>query len=198
MTYKVRTPPKPMKKGDDKPSGSKSHTGRLSDIMARFVEEYMIDSNGTQAVIRAGYKSAAPSVRAAKLMNSPIVADAIRAAQAKLSKKLDLSAEMVLGELKRIAFSDIRKAVSWKTEMMDDGREAASIRFHDSDLLDDHTAAAIAEVGTDAKGNLKIKFHDKPAALVNLGKHLGLFTERVEVTQPIRFIIEGAPPIKYE
>ena len=50
----------------------------------------------------------------------------------------------------------------------------------DSDELDDDTAAAIAEISQNATGGVKLKMHDKKGALVDLGKHLGMFTEKVE------------------
>ena len=58
-----------------------------------------------------------------------------------------------------------------------------------SDEIDDDTAAAVSEVSLTETG-IKIKLHDKRGALVDLGKHLGLFVDKVDHTsagQPIRF-----------
>jgi Terminase small subunit len=46
--------------------------------------------------------------------------------------------------------------------------------------LDKATLDAIAEVSQQANGALRVKMHDKHAALVSLGKHLGLFVDRVQ------------------
>jgi len=197
-----KTPDKTTKKPVARPRGGKSHLGVLSDAQRRFAREYILDTNATQAAIRAGYSAKSADQMGPRQLKNPLVAELIAELQAKLAEKLDLSAAKVLTELSAIAFSDVRDAVKWWMEDAVDTKgkvtgRRPSITFHDSDTLDKRTAAAISEVGVDAKGNLKIKFHDKVASLEKLGKHLGLFTERVEITQPIRFIIEDAPPIKY-
>jgi phage terminase small subunit len=111
--------------------------------------------------------------------------------------KLAVTKEAILSELARIGFADIRKAVDWRGNLTresdnpDGGdvlviREIVNqhVRLIDSDKIDDDTAAAISEVRQSPTGGLSIKFHDKQAALVNLGKHLGMFIERKEVGQP--------------
>ena len=47
--------------------------------------------------------------------------------------------------------------------------------------VDKATLDAIAEVSQQANGALRVKMHDKHAALVSLGKHLGLFTDSVQI-----------------
>jgi len=71
----------------------------------RFVHEYLIDLNATQAAIRAGYHLK----MAAKLVAKSSIADAIAAGQAKQLERADLSAVRVLEELRRIAFADVRR-----------------------------------------------------------------------------------------
>lgn len=113
----------------------------------------------------------------------------------KAIERLAITKESVLGELAKIGFSDIRKAVEWRgnltreTDNPDGGdvlvvREITNqqVRLIDSDKIDDETAAAIAEVRQSPTGGLSIKLHDKQSALVNLGKHLGLFPTKVEMT----------------
>jgi phage terminase small subunit len=108
----------------------------------------------------------------------------------KASEKLGVTKERVLGELARIGFADIRKAIKWngylvREEDNPDGGDVLVIKetrtnlvsLVDSDELDDDTAAAIAEVSQNASGAVKIKMYDKRAALVDLGKHLGMFKD---------------------
>jgi phage terminase small subunit len=47
--------------------------------------------------------------------------------------------------------------------------------------LDKATLDAIAEVSQNANGSLRIKMHDKHAALVSIGKHLGMFVDRQQI-----------------
>jgi hypothetical protein len=51
-----------------------------------------------------------------------------------------------------------------------------------SDKLDENTAAAIAVVSQTSTGALSVRMHDKLAALIALGKHLGMFDQRTQKT----------------
>jgi phage terminase small subunit len=64
---------------------------------------------------------------------------------------------------------DIRFAVANQVELISSAE------------IDDQTAAAISEISMTAQGGLKVKFHDKQTALVNLGKHLGMFKETIKL-----------------
>ena len=111
------------------------------------------------------------------------------------AERTDITADRVLKELAKIGFADIRKAVKWQSAMITeednpDGGDIAviktvvtnTVQMVASDELDDETAAAIAEVSQNATGGVKIKLHDKRAALVDIGRHLGMFKDRVEHT----------------
>lgn len=104
----------------------------------------------------------------------------------------------MLAELAKIGFADIRKAVEWRGNMTREydnaeGGDVAiireitnqQVRLLDSDRIDDETAAAIAEVRQGTNGSVSIKFHDKQAALLNIGKHLGMFKDKVELSGEI-------------
>lgn len=166
----------------------------------RFVEEYLVDLNATQAAIRAGYSAKTAMEQGYQLLQISSVADAIEKARAELSKRTEITQDMVLKELARIGFSDIRKAVKWQSnvavaapdfmadhidvdEMMEKGLDAIKpaianqVELVDSTEIDDDTAAAIAEIAQTDRGGLKVKFHDKRAALVDIGRHLGMFKD---------------------
>lgn len=168
----------------------------LTPKQQRFVEEYLVDLNSTQAAIRAGYSAKTAKSIGHENLTKPDVAAAIEAARAELSKRTEITQDMVIAELAKIGFSDIRKAVRWASnvavaapdersldEIMEEG--AAEIRHAitnqvelvDSDAIDDDTAAAIAEIAQTDRGGLKVKFHDKRAALVDIGRHLGMFKD---------------------
>lgn len=191
-------------------SGLAGGSMALTPKKARFVEEYLVDLNATQAAIRAGYSTKTAYSQGQRLLKDVEVAAAIQAAQAKRSEKTGITAARVIEELAKIGFSDIRKAVKWGSRLIerpeetvpggesleaqphggalkrrkvgDDGTDAfyvTTVELQDSEALDDDTAAAISEVSQTKEG-VKIKLHDKKGALVDLGRHLGLFTDRVE------------------
>jgi len=134
--------------------------GQLTAKQARFVEEYLVDLNATQAAIRAGYKAKNADVVGPELVGKTWVAAAIKARQEKLQKKLDITQERVLLEMARLAFFDVRKLFNPDGSMK---------KPHE---LDSDTAAAVASLDLDEE---KIKVFGKPEVLRDLAKHLGLF-----------------------
>lgn len=167
----------------------------LTPKQQRFVEEYLVDLNATQAAVRAGYSAKTARQIGDENLSKPDIAEALEKAIAQQSERTGISADRVLTELAKIGFSDIRRAVKWFSQanvaMIDatEGEiEDGSIRFAvanqveliSSADIDDETAAAISEISMTDKGGLKVKFHDKRAALVDLGRHLALFTDKVQ------------------
>ena len=153
----------------------------------RFVEEYLIDLNATQAAIRAGYSEKTAQEQGSRLLSNVMVAKAIEAAQKERSERTEITQDMVLQELAKIGFADIRKAVNWGRSPIDTESEHANpnglrmypVELVASETIDDDTAAAISEVSLTQSG-IKIKMIDKKAALDSIGKHLGMFTEKVD------------------
>lgn len=168
----------------------------LTAAQKRFVEEYLIDLNATAAYRRAGYSATgnAAEVNAARLLRNAKVTEAIAKAQAKRSERTEITQDRVLRELAKIGFADMRKLLKWtgnqtvfdENEAEDSGevniRVANLVTLFDSDELPDDVAASIAEISQTKEGALKVKLHDKQAALVSIGRHLGMFKDRVEHT----------------
>lgn len=161
----------------------------------RFVEEYLIDLNATRAYRAAGYKGsdAVCATEAGKLLRNPEVAAAIEDAQKKRSERTEITADRVLTELAKIGFADMRRLLKWtgNDPKMDveEAEESGDVRISvanlvtlfDSGEIDDDIAAAIAEISQTKDGALKVKLHDKQAALVAIGRHLGMFKDKLEV-----------------
>jgi phage terminase small subunit len=175
----------------------------LTPKQARFVDEYLIDLNATQAAIRAGYSERTANEQGSRLLANVSVAAAIAERRQKLAEKAGVTQERIVAELARIGFADIRKAIKWnghliREEDTPDGGDVLVIKetrnnlvsLVDSEELDDDTAAAVSAVTQNAQGGVSLKMHDKQAALVNLGKHLGMFVEKHEHAGP------GGKPIE--
>lgn len=149
----------------------------LSPIQLRFVDEYLVDLNATQAAIRAGYGEAGAHVQAHRLLSNVKVEAAIAQKRAELSKKTELTQERVLLELKRIAFSNMKDLAKWSDDI--------GVQFNDLGEMPDDVSAAISEISSDAthlKGGMilvkrRVKLHDKMKALDMIAKHLDLFKE---------------------
>lgn len=168
----------------------------------RFAQNLHAGMSQTDAYEDAGFKRHRPN--ASKLAHAEHIVERVaelnstreymeREATKKAIDALAISKEAILGELAKIGFADIRQAVEWRgslvrEELRDGEGESETVvkeivtnhvRLIDSDKLDANIAAAIFEVRQSPTGGLSIKFHDKQAALVALGKAAGLFVDRV-------------------
>ena len=164
----------------------------LNDKQARFVEEYPIDLNATQAAIRAGYSAKTAYSQGQRLLKHVEVSQAISDALSQRSQRTEITQDRVLQELAKIGFADTRKLLRWTGNLPQMNEEAAEesgeveisvanfVQLFDSDELDDDIAACISEISQTKDGALKVKLHDKQAALVSIGRHLGMFTDKVE------------------
>lgn len=153
----------------------------LSDQHQRFVAEYLIDLNATQAAIRAGYSEKTARVQGSRLLTNADIAAAIAAGSAKRLRKAEVDADTVLGELLRLATVDIAGAYDQQGNLKpihdipEDVRRA--IAGVEVDQLWEGQGKDRRQVGIVTK----VKFWDKHRSLESLGKHLKLFTERLEV-----------------
>lgn len=155
----------------------------LTDKQARFVAEYLIDLNATQAAIRAGYSEKTARQAGSENLSKPDIADAIAERQKSIRGNLEVTQERVVAELAKLSFSNMQ-------DYMRSGADGDP--YLDFSKLSREQAAALVEVtvedfkegrGKDARDVRRVKFKlaDKRAALVDLGKHLGMFKEQGEV-----------------
>lgn len=75
---------------------------RLPDKRRRFVDEYIIDCNGTQAAIRAGYAPKAANEQAARLLANASIKAAVEEKLAEIRKKNEITADWVVDKAKKI------------------------------------------------------------------------------------------------
>lgn len=151
--------------------------GHLNPREARFVEEFLLDLNTTQATIRAGYGRKGADVQGIRLLGNVRVAKAIETAMAERSVRTRITADKVLVELGRLAFSDMGNIAAWSDK---------GVRFTPSDQLSPDERRCVAEVGETIRTmpngiverKMKLKLHSKPQALLHLMRHLGLLGER--------------------
>lgn len=137
----------------------------------RFVEEYLIDLNATQAAIRAGYKPDNAQQMGSENLSKPVISAAIAKAMAERSKRTGINQDRVLHELARIGFAKI-------TDIIDPDTAKILPEASEDDLACIQSIKIKpGEFGTERE----VKLYDKKAALIELGKHLGLFKDRLEL-----------------
>lgn len=153
---------------------------KLTGRQRKFVEEYLVDMNATAAAVRAGYSPRTAKQMAHENLTKPDLRRVVDEALAVRAKRNEVKADHVVRELAMIAFSDIRELFDDKGRLLpihevpESARRAvASV---DVEEIYEGRGSERAAVGR----MVKIRFWDKLRALELLGKHLGLFVDRVE------------------
>lgn len=157
---------------------------KLTAKQIRFVDEYLVDFNATQAAIRAGYKAKTAHVIGAENLRKPKIAEEIARRQKDLQRRTEISQDRVVKELARIAFADATDyaQVETRTVEKDDGTEVSyqTGTLKNTAELSPEQRAAISGIKQGANG-VEIKLHDKIKALELLGRHIGMFNDKLEV-----------------
>ena len=166
----------------------------LTDKQRKFCDEYLIDLNATQAAIRAGYTEKYANTNASKLLQNTTISQYIGERQKELSRKTEITQERVIRELALIAFSnatDYARVVEKKMKIEVDGvlvdvldEDGNPIMYRTvepvltEELTDDQKRAlAVIKKGRDG---LEVRPCSKEKALELLGRHLGMFTDKIE------------------
>lgn len=147
---------------------------KLTDKQKKFVEEYLLDLNATQACIRAGYSPQNADKIGSELLGKTRVSEAVSEAIAERSKRTGINQDRIVQELARIAFVKITDVVDnngeIKTDASDDDLACIeSYKVKDSDNI--HGSSSEREV----------KLASKMKALELLGKHLGMWNDKFQV-----------------
>lgn len=149
--------------------------GALSPKQEKFCQEYVVDLNGTQALIRAGYSEKTAKEQASALLTKLNIKARIKHLQDRLAEKTGVTAERIIAELAKCGFSNVQ-------DFLNDGNGIKDI----SKVPREHAAAveSIKNVSTEyqAKDGKKItktvvtfSLTDKISALEKLGRHVGIF-----------------------
>lgn len=171
----------------------------MSELTAKqqcFVEEYIVDLNATQAAIRAGYSKSTAAEIGFENLRKPQIAEAIAKLQADRSSRTQITADRVLTELAKLGFANMQ-------DYMRPGVDG--LPSLDFSALTRDQAAALQEVTVDSiRGKVrktsegdgepdetddsvtrvKFKLADKRAALVDIGRHLGMFVDKHVLSGP--------------
>lgn len=164
----------------------------LTPKQERFVAEYLVDLNATQAAIRAGYAKGSADVTGSRLLGKASVAAAIQAGKAVQLTTAGIRADRVLEELGRIGFVDMRGFWDERGNLKDikDLDEIQGAVLAGFEVIKKNAAAGDGVVDTVHK----IKVWDKPKALETLARHLGLLKDNAVVSGHITIGWQDSPP----
>jgi phage terminase small subunit len=159
-----------------------------------FVREYLIDRNATRAATAAGYSEKTAYSSGQRLLKDVEVSTEIDCVTAERCKELEITGKKVLDELAKIGFSNMRTYL----------KPTADGQFDlDMENATRDDWAPVQEITVDTTGGTgdgerrrvlrtRLKLGDKRGSLELLGKHLKLFTDKVEQTG------EGGGPVQTE
>ena len=153
---------------------------KLTEKQKRFVEEYLIDLKATQAAIRAGYSPNTARDIGCENLAKPNIRACIDKEIAERSKRTGINQDRVIRELARLAFVNANDVIDMEEATLKDGATE-----------DDTAAIASVKVKTiptkEGEGiEREIKLTDKLKALELLGKHLGMFKDKVEIDATVK------------
>lgn len=142
----------------------------------RFVEEYLVDLNATQAAIRAGYAASGARTEGTRLLADANIADAIAALKVERSEKTGIDAAWLLKRLADEALADVGDLYEA------DGRIKS---VHDWPLIWRQGLVAGLEVETIGEGAgrlTKVKLSDRIKRIELIGKHIDVqaFKDKIE------------------
>lgn len=160
---------------------------KLSDRQQRFVDEYLIDLNGTQAAIRAGYSAKTANEQASRMLTKVSIQQAISERMAERSKRTGINQDRVVLELAKIALVKM-------TDIVDNQGRIKSTASDDDLACIESMKYKESESDTGSSVEREIKIASKIKALELLGKHLGMWNDKLDVniTQPIVITGEDA------
>lgn len=179
---------------------------KLTNKETIFVDEYLIDFNGTRAYMvaypRTKNKNTA-GVKAFQLLRKDKIDAEIKKRMADRIRRTEIKQDDVVREFAKIAFanvSDFVKVVTIETpyddidpetgELVERVSQQQRVCIKNTDELTDDQKAAISSIKQGANG-IEIRFHDKNDALTALGRHVGMFRDKLELSGTINNPMEG-------
>lgn len=151
----------------------------------RFAQAVAAGRTCDEAYVAAGYRRSRQN--AARLMSNDDIRRRVEDILRRGAARAEVTVERVVREMARLAFSDIRRVVRWgeaiavRDSITGEVTIANGVALIGADDLDAEAAACIAEISQTKDGALKVKLHDKRAALVDLGRHLGVFNDKLKL-----------------
>jgi phage terminase small subunit len=140
----------------------------LTQRQRRFVEQYLILGNASEAARRAGYTEGSAKAAAARLKTSPAIVKALAEANAARIQRTRIDAARVIEEVARLSFVDLASLLDWSGD---------ELRLRAPEEIAPEDRAALAQVTLSASKSGKrvtVKLFDKLRALQILMTHLGL------------------------
>lgn len=178
---------------------------KLTLKQQQFINEYLIDLNATRAY-KAIYKSCkrdeTASVNASKLLRNAKVSQYLKECQHERQQRTEITQDMVLKELASVAFAngtDFARVVekTYIDEFTGEEKPFQSVEMKLTADIPIDKQKAIASI-KQGKDGIEVKTADKVKALELLGKHFGMFTDKLKADEAIPIVIADDLGVKDE
>lgn len=161
--------------------------GKLTKNQKIFCDEYLIDLNATRAY-KVAYKNVTKDETAAasssRLLRNVKVKTYVDKKMKEREKRTEVTQDKVLKELAKIGFANITDYINIiETEGYNESGELQKyndIKLEITKELDEAKQSAISEIKR-GKNGVELKLNDKVKALELIGKHLGMFTDKIDL-----------------
>ena len=177
---------------------------QITDKMKRFINEYLVDFNATQAAIRAGYSESTAQEQSSQLLARPDIRALIAEGQKAIAERTQSFQDDAVSELKIVGFSDLADFLTVK-----DGGIVEQKPFNE---LTKEQTKCIKKIKQTVRSShsadgtilhqtavIEIELHDKLKALELLGRHLGMFNDSIRLKSeeplPLQIVFEVAPQV---
>ncbi len=147
---------------------------RLTDKQDKFVDEYLVDLNATQAAIRAGYSQKTAYRIGAENLRKPQIQKKIQEKMQERQQRTEVTQDRVVRELATIAFAKATDYAEIRNGI---------VYIKDTEGLSEDQIRAIAGIKKRANG-IEVKLNDKEKALELLGRHLGMWNDKLDINAP--------------
>ena len=141
---------------------------KLNPRQQLFIKEYLIDRNATKAALRAGYSPKTAYQIGSQLLKNVEIYKAVNSSLERQMKRLDISADRVLQEIACLSFYDPKDFEGVNSP-------------EDIKNLPEHVRRAIIGWDWNKNGKFVLKISPKTPSLDQLGRHLKLFTDKIEI-----------------
>jgi phage terminase small subunit len=157
---------------------------KLTEKQQRFVDEYLIDLNATQAAIRAGYSAKTANEQGCQNLAKLSIQQAIAEKMAERSKRTGINQDRIVLELAKIAFVKMTDIVDEEGRIRPDATDddlscIESVKYKESSSMNGDSVER------------EVKISSKLKALELLGKHLGMWNDKIDVNVAIPVVISG-------
>ena len=139
----------------------------LTHKQIAFCNEYIIDSNGTQAAIRAGYAKRSADMQASRLLNNVKIKEFVNKRKEQINAVLDVNIQRVVRELANISFSNITDFIEVNGD---------NVTLTDWSLLTKDQTACVESVCKTKEG-YRLKLYSKATAIELLGKYFSMWNQ---------------------